>query len=114
MLTNLIWWILVGLIAGWAAGKIMRGGGYGVAVDIILGIVNSRFERHNTLVRCDYDDVLKLQAFDAMHCGDSQTRLVPLLSSVSFDLIRREVSCLQLRDVAFEHAFRSSDDTDRL
>jgi uncharacterized membrane protein YeaQ/YmgE (transglycosylase-associated protein family) len=41
MLTNLIWWILVGLIAGWAAGKIMRGGGYGVAVDIILGIVGA-------------------------------------------------------------------------
>ncbi len=31
MLTNLIWWIIVGLIAGWAAGKIMKGGGYGVA-----------------------------------------------------------------------------------
>jgi uncharacterized membrane protein YeaQ/YmgE (transglycosylase-associated protein family) len=41
MLTNLIWWILVGLIAGWAAGKIMRGGGYGVVVDIILGIVGA-------------------------------------------------------------------------
>ena len=24
MLTNLIWWIIVGLIAGWAAGKIMK------------------------------------------------------------------------------------------
>jgi hypothetical protein len=29
MLTSLIWWVVVGLIAGWAAGKIMRGGGYG-------------------------------------------------------------------------------------
>jgi uncharacterized membrane protein YeaQ/YmgE (transglycosylase-associated protein family) len=29
MITDLIWWIVVGLIAGWAAGKIMRGGGYG-------------------------------------------------------------------------------------
>ena len=26
MLTNFIWWIIVGLIAGWAAGKIMKGG----------------------------------------------------------------------------------------
>jgi uncharacterized membrane protein YeaQ/YmgE (transglycosylase-associated protein family) len=41
MLTNLIWWIIVGLIAGWAAGKIMKGGGYGVAADIILGIVGA-------------------------------------------------------------------------
>ena len=41
MIANLIWWILVGLIAGWAAGKIMRGGGYGPAMDIVLGIVGA-------------------------------------------------------------------------
>jgi uncharacterized membrane protein YeaQ/YmgE (transglycosylase-associated protein family) len=35
----LIWWIVVGLIAGWAAGKIMKGGGYGTIMDIVLGIV---------------------------------------------------------------------------
>jgi uncharacterized membrane protein YeaQ/YmgE (transglycosylase-associated protein family) len=34
-----IYWIVVGLIAGWLAGKVMKGGGYGVLVDIILGIV---------------------------------------------------------------------------
>ena len=34
---GLIYWIVVGLIAGWLAGKVMRGGGYGVLVDIILG-----------------------------------------------------------------------------
>ena len=32
-------WILVGLIAGWLAGKVMKGGGYGVLVDIILGVL---------------------------------------------------------------------------
>ena len=32
-------WIVVGLIAGWLAGKVMKGGGYGVLVDIILGIL---------------------------------------------------------------------------
>ena len=36
---GLIWWLVVGLIAGWAAGKIMKGGGYGVIADILLGIV---------------------------------------------------------------------------
>lgn len=41
MLTNLIWWIIVGLIAGWAAGKIMKGGGYGVGMDIVLGIIGA-------------------------------------------------------------------------
>ena len=40
-MTNFIWWIIVGLIAGWAAGKIMKGGGYGVVMDIILGIIGA-------------------------------------------------------------------------
>jgi uncharacterized membrane protein YeaQ/YmgE (transglycosylase-associated protein family) len=39
--TNLIWWVIVGLIAGWATGKIMRGAGYGVFMDIVLGIVGA-------------------------------------------------------------------------
>jgi uncharacterized membrane protein YeaQ/YmgE (transglycosylase-associated protein family) len=38
---GIIWWIIVGLIAGWAAGKIMKGGGYGVIADIILGILGA-------------------------------------------------------------------------
>jgi uncharacterized membrane protein YeaQ/YmgE (transglycosylase-associated protein family) len=32
-------WIVVGLIAGWLAGQVMKGGGYGPLVDIILGLV---------------------------------------------------------------------------
>ena len=39
MTHEIIWWIVVGLIAGWGAGKIMKGGGYGVIADILLGIV---------------------------------------------------------------------------
>jgi uncharacterized membrane protein YeaQ/YmgE (transglycosylase-associated protein family) len=35
----MIYWIVVGLIAGWLAGLVMRGGGYGILVDIILGIL---------------------------------------------------------------------------
>jgi uncharacterized membrane protein YeaQ/YmgE (transglycosylase-associated protein family) len=38
---NLIWWVVVGLIAGWAAGRIMQGGGYGPGMDIVLGIVGA-------------------------------------------------------------------------
>jgi uncharacterized membrane protein YeaQ/YmgE (transglycosylase-associated protein family) len=34
-----LYWIVVGLIAGWLAGQVMKGGGYGVLVDIILGIL---------------------------------------------------------------------------
>ena len=33
--------ILVGLVAGWAAGKIMKGSGYGVLTDIGLGMVGA-------------------------------------------------------------------------
>ena len=31
--------IVVGLIAGWLAGQVMRGGGYGILIDILLGLV---------------------------------------------------------------------------
>ena len=31
--------IIIGGIAGWLAGKIMKGGGYGILMNIILGIV---------------------------------------------------------------------------
>jgi uncharacterized membrane protein YeaQ/YmgE (transglycosylase-associated protein family) len=36
---NLFYFVIVGLIAGWLAGQMMRGGGYGVVVDIILGVL---------------------------------------------------------------------------
>ena len=36
-----VWFIIVGLIAGWLAGVIMKGGGYGVVGDIIVGIVGA-------------------------------------------------------------------------
>lgn len=38
---HLLWWILVGLTAGWATGKIMKGGGYGFFADVALGIVGA-------------------------------------------------------------------------
>jgi uncharacterized membrane protein YeaQ/YmgE (transglycosylase-associated protein family) len=38
---HLLWWIIVGLIAGWATGKIMRGSGYGPLMDIVVGIVGA-------------------------------------------------------------------------
>ena len=35
----MIYSIIVGLIAGWLAGKAMKGGGYGVLMDIVLGLL---------------------------------------------------------------------------
>ena len=37
---GLVWWLIVG-IAGMLAGLVMKGGGYGVVVDIILGILGA-------------------------------------------------------------------------
>lgn len=34
-----IWFIIIGIVAGYAAGKIMRGGGFGLLVNLILGII---------------------------------------------------------------------------
>jgi uncharacterized membrane protein YeaQ/YmgE (transglycosylase-associated protein family) len=36
---GLLYWIIVGLVAGWLAGQVMKGGGYGVLMDIVLGIL---------------------------------------------------------------------------
>ncbi|HTQ26281.1 MAG TPA: GlsB/YeaQ/YmgE family stress response membrane protein [Candidatus Binataceae bacterium] len=33
--------IVIGLIAGWLAGKIVRGQGYGMLADILLGLVGA-------------------------------------------------------------------------
>jgi uncharacterized membrane protein YeaQ/YmgE (transglycosylase-associated protein family) len=38
---GIIAWLLVGLIAGWVAGKIMQGRGYGIIWDTILGLVGA-------------------------------------------------------------------------
>ena len=38
---TIIGWIVLGLVAGWLAGMLMRGGGYGIVGDIILGILGA-------------------------------------------------------------------------
>ena len=38
---ELIVWIIVGLIAGWLAGQIMKGSGYGLIGDLVLGLVGA-------------------------------------------------------------------------
>ncbi|MBS1840661.1 MAG: GlsB/YeaQ/YmgE family stress response membrane protein [Acidobacteria bacterium] len=34
-------WVFLGLVAGWLAGKIARGRGYGCLTDILLGLIGS-------------------------------------------------------------------------
>jgi uncharacterized membrane protein YeaQ/YmgE (transglycosylase-associated protein family) len=45
MLSGLIWALVIGLIAGWLAGKVMKGRGYGVPMDIVLGVVGGGIGR---------------------------------------------------------------------
>ena len=40
-MTGLLAWIVVGIIAGWAAGKIMKGSGFGAVWDLVLGIAGA-------------------------------------------------------------------------
>jgi uncharacterized membrane protein YeaQ/YmgE (transglycosylase-associated protein family) len=34
-------WLVIGLIAGWLAGAVMKGSGYGLIGDIVIGIVGA-------------------------------------------------------------------------
>lgn len=38
---NIIWFILIGIAAGWLAGKIMRGDGFGVLGDLVVGVIGA-------------------------------------------------------------------------
>ena len=38
---GLLVWLVVGLIAGWAAGQFMKGSGFGLIGDIIVGIIGA-------------------------------------------------------------------------
>jgi uncharacterized membrane protein YeaQ/YmgE (transglycosylase-associated protein family) len=38
---GIVAWIVVGLIAGWLAGLVMKGGGYGLVGDLVLGVIGA-------------------------------------------------------------------------
>lgn len=40
-LTSLLIFLAIGAVAGWLAGKILRGGGYGLLANIVIGIIGS-------------------------------------------------------------------------
>ena len=37
----LVWFLVIGSIAGWLAGKIMRGSGFGLLGDLLVGIAGA-------------------------------------------------------------------------
>ncbi|MEX0681411.1 MAG: GlsB/YeaQ/YmgE family stress response membrane protein [Balneolales bacterium] len=38
---SLLWFLLVGLIAGWIAGLIMRGEGFGIIGNLVVGVLGA-------------------------------------------------------------------------
>jgi uncharacterized membrane protein YeaQ/YmgE (transglycosylase-associated protein family) len=36
-----LWFILIGIAAGWLAGQIMKGGGFGLIGDLIVGVIGA-------------------------------------------------------------------------
>lgn len=38
---DIVWFLLIGLIAGWLAGTLVKGGGFGVLGDIVVGILGA-------------------------------------------------------------------------
>ena len=38
---NLLWFLLIGVAAGWLASQIMKGGGSGIVTDLIMGVIGS-------------------------------------------------------------------------
>jgi uncharacterized membrane protein YeaQ/YmgE (transglycosylase-associated protein family) len=36
-----LWFLLIGIAAGWLAGQIMKGGGFGIVGDLIVGVIGA-------------------------------------------------------------------------
>ena len=38
---NFLWFLIIGLVAGWLAGVLMKGGGFGMVGDLVVGVVGA-------------------------------------------------------------------------
>jgi uncharacterized membrane protein YeaQ/YmgE (transglycosylase-associated protein family) len=38
---NFVWFILIGIAAGWLAGQVTKGGGFGLIGDLIVGVIGA-------------------------------------------------------------------------
>lgn len=41
MAHGLIYWLIVGVVAGWLAGVLVKGGGFGLVADLVVGVVGA-------------------------------------------------------------------------
>jgi len=39
--SNIVWFILVGALGGWIAGRILQGQGYGIVGNIVIGVIGA-------------------------------------------------------------------------
>ena len=47
-----IWYIIIGIIAGFVAGKLMRGGGFGLFINLLVGIVGNFVQCGEDTAKC--------------------------------------------------------------
>jgi uncharacterized membrane protein YeaQ/YmgE (transglycosylase-associated protein family) len=38
---QLLWFLIIGVAAGWLAGQLMKGGGYGLIGDLVIGVIGA-------------------------------------------------------------------------
>jgi uncharacterized membrane protein YeaQ/YmgE (transglycosylase-associated protein family) len=38
---NLLWFLVIGVVAGWLAGVLVKGGGFGIVGDLIIGVIGA-------------------------------------------------------------------------
>jgi uncharacterized membrane protein YeaQ/YmgE (transglycosylase-associated protein family) len=38
---HFLWFILIGIAAGWLAGQVMKGGGFGILGDLVVGVIGA-------------------------------------------------------------------------
>lgn len=89
---QLLWWMTVGLVAGWLAGRSLEGNGYGPSMDVAMGIggavVGGLLMR--SAVPSGYGDMI-LTTFAAMICAVLFTTLTGLVNG-------RRIYSRQLQD----------------
>jgi uncharacterized membrane protein YeaQ/YmgE (transglycosylase-associated protein family) len=43
---SLLWFLIIGILAGWLAGQLMKGGGYGLIGDLVIGVIGAFIGGH--------------------------------------------------------------------
>jgi uncharacterized membrane protein YeaQ/YmgE (transglycosylase-associated protein family) len=38
---DIVWFLIIGVVAGWLAGQIVKGGGFGLLGDLIVGVIGA-------------------------------------------------------------------------